>query len=472
MYRDSLHRPDTHHHTPVSLLSAELSVQTAGSPCLGLTQAELRRKEPHVPKFYFPEGRPDAKPNMDDLISNIKKTFSLFPHKRATMEDMGQVAKACECPLYWKGPLFCAAGGSQTGFVTVREFVAMWQTTLQTCQDDASRFVHLLAKPECNYLQQEDFVPFLQDVVRTHASLAFLEEDADNKSQYITTVIQRIFYTVNRSWSGKITCPELRKSNFLECVSLLEQIEDTNQLSEFFPYDHFYVICYKFFELDTDSDTFINQWDLARHNNQAISLRMIERIFSGAVTRGEQVCKEGKMSFADFVWFLISEEDKQTDTSVEYWFRCMDLDGDGVLSMYELEFLYEGQCHMLKNSNFEPRPFEDLICELLDLVKPEVEGKITLRDLKRCKLAHVFFDTFINIYKYLDREQNDPYCTTSDKAVPELSDWERYVEMECENLVANQAEDDDDSPDEQQQQQQQSSSESVIDELVSAVKTL
>lgn len=29
-------------------------------------------------------------------------------------------------------------------------------------------------------------------------------------------VIQRIFYTVNRSWSGKITCNELRKSNFLQ----------------------------------------------------------------------------------------------------------------------------------------------------------------------------------------------------------------------------------------------------------------
>lgn len=32
-------------------------------------------------------------------------------------------------------------------------------------------------------------------------------------------VIARIFYTVNRSWSGKITIPELRRSNFLQvCV--------------------------------------------------------------------------------------------------------------------------------------------------------------------------------------------------------------------------------------------------------------
>lgn len=35
--------------------------------------------------------------------------------------------------------------------------------------------------------------------------------------------------------------------------------------------------------------------------------------------------------------------------------------------------------------------------------------KITLRDLKRCKLAHIFFDTFFNIEKYLDHEQRDPF---------------------------------------------------------------
>lgn len=34
--------------------------------------------------------------------------------------------------------------------------------TLQTCHDDASKFVHLLAKPGCNYLEQDDFIPFLQ----------------------------------------------------------------------------------------------------------------------------------------------------------------------------------------------------------------------------------------------------------------------------------------------------------------------
>jgi serine/threonine-protein phosphatase 2A regulatory subunit B'' len=46
---------------------------------------------------------------------------------------------------------------------------------------------------------------------------------------------------------------------------------------------------------------------------------------------------------------------------------------------------------------------------MLDLVKPEEDHKIRLKDLKRCKLTNVFFDTFFNLEKYLDNEQKDPF---------------------------------------------------------------
>lgn len=52
----------------------------------------------------------------------------------------------------------------------------------------------------------------------------------------------------------------------------------------------------------------------------------------------------------------------------------MDLDGDGALSMYELEYFYEEQCQKLDNMAIEPLPFEDCLCQMLDLVKPQHEG--------------------------------------------------------------------------------------------------
>ncbi|XP_040281104.1 serine/threonine-protein phosphatase 2A regulatory subunit B'' subunit beta isoform X1 [Bufo bufo] len=440
--------------SPPSRSPSALPIGAFSSPRSGLTPRTYRsrlvqpkREEPrtptisqHIPKFYFPKGCPKANTNVDSIISKIEKAFSTLPNERTSLEDMDKIAKACECPLYWKAPLFYAAGGDRTRYVSVHKFVAMWRKVLQTCHDDAAKFVQLLAKPGCAYLEQEDLIPFLQDVVNTHPHLTFLREASEFHSRYITTVVQRIFYIVNRSWSGRITCSELRKSNFLQHVALLEE-EDINQSTDYFSYEHFYVIYCKFWELDVDHDLYVDEQDLSKHNDHAISSRIIERIFSGAVTRGRKAQKEGKISYADFVWFLLSEEDKKTRTSIEYWFRCMDLDGDGVLSMYELEYFYEEQCQKMESMAIEPLPFEDCLCQMLDLVKPQSDGKITLYDLKKCKQANLFFDTFINLDKYLDHEQKDPFSVlrVGENEGQELSDWEKYAAEEYAILVAEEA---------------------------------
>uniref|UniRef100_A0A8D2AUJ3 Protein phosphatase 2 regulatory subunit B''alpha n=1 Tax=Sciurus vulgaris TaxID=55149 RepID=A0A8D2AUJ3_SCIVU len=395
----------------------------------------------NIPRFYFPEGLPDTCINHEQTLSRIETAFMDIEDQKADIHEMGKIAKICGCPLYWKAPMFRAAGGEKTGFVSAPSFIALWRKLLNNHHDDASKFICLLAKPSCSSLEQEDFIPLLQDVVDTHPGLTFLKDAPEFHSRYITTVIQRIFYTVNRSWSGKITSTEIRKSNFLQTLALLEEEEDINQITDYFSYEHFYVIYCKFWELDSDHDLFISQADLSRYNDQASSNRIIERIFSGAVTRGKTVQKEGRMSYADFVWFLISEEDKRNPTSIEYWFRCMDVDGDGVLSMYELEYFYEEQCERMEAMGIEPLPFHDLLCQMLDLVKPANDGKITLRDLKRCRMAHIFYDTFFNLEKYLDHEQRDPFAVQKDveNDGPEPSDWDRFAAEEYETLVAEES---------------------------------
>ncbi|RXM27418.1 Serine/threonine-protein phosphatase 2A regulatory subunit B'' subunit alpha [Acipenser ruthenus] len=371
----------------------------------------------NIPRFYFPKGLPNPTANLDETIAKIEAAFAELEEEKADIYEMGKIAKACNCPLYWKAPMFNAAGGERTGFVSVHAFIAMWRKLLHSCYDDASKFVYLLVRPGCAYLEQEDFIPLLQDIVDTHPGLTFLKDAPEFHSRYITTVIQRIFYTVNRSWSGKITMTELRRSNFLQTLALLEEEDDINQITDYFSYEHFYVIYCKFWELDTDHDLFVDQKDLAR---------------------GNSVQKEGRMSYADFVWFLISEEDKKNPTSIEYWFKCMDLDGDGVLSMYELEYFYEEQCERMEGMGIEPLPFHDLLCQMLDLVKCTDQGKITLRDLKHCRMAHVFYDTFFNLEKYLDHEQRDPFAVQKDveNDGPEPSDWDKYAAEEYEILVA------------------------------------
>lgn len=51
---------------------------------------------------------------------------------------------------------------------------------------------------------------------------------------------------------------------------------------------------------------------------------------------------------------------------------------------------------------------------MLDMIKPKCSGKISLADLKACKMTPIFFDTFFNLEKYLDHEQRDPFASQRD----------------------------------------------------------
>ena len=169
-------------------------------------------------------------------------------------------------PLYWKCPVFISSGGDKTETVTLLQLTKTWRRLLLSCHDDAAQFVSFLTQGARNYLVPEDFVPLIQDVVDTHPGLLFLKEATEFHSRYVHTVIARIFYEVNRSWSGKITVSELRRSKFLPTLKLLQDEDDINQVTDFFSYEHFYVIYCKFWELDKDHDLFIDREDLSRHN--------------------------------------------------------------------------------------------------------------------------------------------------------------------------------------------------------------
>ena len=86
---------------------------------------------------------------------------------------------------------------------------------------------------------------------------------------------------------------------------------------------------------------------------------------------------------------------------------------------------------------------------MLDMIRPKYRDRISLADLKRCKMTPIFFDTFFNLEKYLDHEQKDPFATN--KTDEEVSDWDRFAAEEYEILVAEES-----SGTAQHQQQQQS----------------
>ncbi|EDV94895.1 GH16618 [Drosophila grimshawi] len=424
---------------PKTLLKVKLHATPPAPQTQDLLQKEIRStKSVYIPRFYFPHGKPQPTIAMERVIRGILSAFDSFPNNQVTKDELPRILKLCGLPFYWRMPVMTFCQATSNGLVERQRFVEFWKQMNVYCHEAASRFVYIMSRGQRfrSYIVPEDLVPMVQDVVDTHPGLAFLKEATEFHSRYVHTVIARIFYSVNRSWSGKITISELKRSDLLEMISLLEEEEDINQIMAFFSYEHFYVIYCKFWELDKDHDLLINQDDLAKHSDNALSTRIVERIFSGCVTRSDNKKSsedEPKMSYTDFVWFILSEEDKRTPTAIEYWFRCMDIDGDGALSMYELEYFYEEQQQRMEGIGIECLPFEDCLCQMLDMIKPANRDSITLGDLKRCKMTHVFFDTFFNLEKYLDHEQRDPFAAQRDES---NTDWDRFAAQEYELLIS------------------------------------
>ena len=139
----------------------------------------------------------------DDILeTNLKSARLIFEkngggggaggEKKKTLDrsHFAELTKAVNLPLYWKGALWVACGGNNNNNtsavdtnnkdntnvgVTYEALEKLLTDLLKNFHDAASRFVRLLAKPNTNFITQEDLHPLIQDVVDTHPGLQFLQ---------------------------------------------------------------------------------------------------------------------------------------------------------------------------------------------------------------------------------------------------------------------------------------------------------
>jgi len=246
------------------------------------------------------------------------KLNALFGKKALTVDQFIKVTKeVVELPTFFNQLLFSRIDTQRTGTVTREQFMDYWRAKLERA-DISQRAFEVLRQPGVDYLVHDDFRPIMNVVLETHPGLEFLKEAPEFQERYVETVIYRIFYSVNRKGDRRITLRELKRSDLLDVMMMVNNEEDINKVLKHFSYEHFYVIYCKFWELDTDHDFYIDREDLLRYGNHALTYRIVDRIFSQAPRRFVSGV-EGKMGYEDFVWFILSEEDKSSALSLEYW---------------------------------------------------------------------------------------------------------------------------------------------------------
>lgn len=51
----------------------------------------------------------------------------------------------------------------------------------------------------------------------------------------------------------------------------------------------------------------------------------------------------------------------------------------------------------------------------VDMVKPQIPDRITLKDLRNCKMAANFFNVLFNLNKFIAMEQKDPFMSRGEE---------------------------------------------------------
>ena len=147
-------------------------------------------------------------------------------------------------------------------------------------------------------------------------------------------MIELLFFKADADTDGRLSLRDFSQSGFLEN---LEQLDERNQCSEqfnFFSYDYFYVICCIFNELDVDENGLIGRQEIEHYCRHSISVLTLDRLFAGAAMPLSGKGEQPQMTYEDFVRFILVEEDKGSSTAIHFWFRLLDLDGDGALTLF------------------------------------------------------------------------------------------------------------------------------------------
>ena len=114
------------------------------------------------------------------------------------------------------------------------------------------------------------------------------------------------------------------------------------------------------------------------------------------------------MDFTAFLDFVLAWSDKNHPASLAYFFRVLDVDKQGYLTNMEI-WTFLKSVHVTWTSDPENYDLNmlDVRDEIFDMVKPAVEGRITLEDLKRCGCAHTVIEILCDhtgFWRYDNRE--------------------------------------------------------------------
>jgi len=430
----------------------------ACSPAVGAGTAKV------IPRFWWPKRKQpvatlsaEARTKIHDcMVEHGITEIKTHQHLEPVVTEVFGLSKYFVLPIFHKlkahYDIIDASEKSKQSLLApslvpiTEQMLIGWANGTIQLDDPVLSFFSVVKSEHNQWIEREDFSIFINAILLTHPGLEFLQSTSEFQERYADTVMSRIFFVYDRKDVGRIYLADLRryKPSVIETWKQLADHDDIKMARDYFSYEHFYVIYCTFWELDADHDFLLDKDDLLKYDGHALSRRAIDRIFSEIPTKFTSGVP-GRMGYEDFIRFLLCDQDRSTDRSVEYWFQLFDLDCDGSIGGQEMHYFYEEQLQRMECLNYETINFRDIMCQMNDMIFPKTEGQFRLSDFKRRrKFAGTFFSLFSSLNKLLNFEHRDPSQAKQEQLDnPNFSEWDRWCADEYLRLAMEDGDDGD-----------------------------
>jgi Ca2+-binding EF-hand superfamily protein len=285
------------------------------------------------------------------------------------------------------------------------------------------------------HITAEELANAAKQIVALHPGFEFLTQ-AEFQELYCKTVATRIVYHHERRQSRTVEWADFDRCDVPALMRSLDKVADINQVLRYFSYEHFYVLYCRFWELDTDKTHHVGLTNLRNYSGGALNNRVLERVVEG---KGHRLVnpRRKELEFDDFVYFCLSEEDKNSLAAKRYWFNVLDIDADGVISGHEMEYFFEEQIPRFEELAADELKYEDMLCQMLDMFVPNLPHRqgITFADIRNCETAEHFFNMLFNAQKFWGFEHRDPFAEHQQRQAVEKTAWDRFARAEYDRMA-------------------------------------
>lgn len=153
--------------------------------------------------------------------------------------------------------------------------------------------------------------------------------------------------------------------------------------------------------MEPDERGWVTLEAFCRSDRVTITRWAARRVLMNVPSRFRDGAPLDMLSFGGFVWFHQAEADRMADSSLDFWFRCLDHDEDGYLSPSDLARSFqEKQRELVGNvpaeSAGELLQVEDVLCQLTDLIQPRLPSRITALDIRKANAGDIVYDVLLN----------------------------------------------------------------------------